>query len=41
MTGQWRRLHREELSDLFISPIILVDQTKKKVLGGSCTLLGK
>jgi len=39
--GDWRKLHTEELSDIYISPntFRVIKSRKKKELGRSCTLL--
>jgi hypothetical protein len=38
VTGQWRRLHNEELYDLN-SPTILLDQINNSKIGGACSTL--
>jgi hypothetical protein len=37
VTGEWRRLHNEELNDLYSSQN---DHIKKKVMGGECSTYG-
>jgi len=34
MTGEWRKLHNEELNDLYSSQYCLGDQIKKNEMGG-------
>ena len=37
VTGEWRKLHNEELNDLYSSPnIIQVIKLKKNEMGGAC-----
>jgi hypothetical protein len=41
VTGEWRRLHNEELSDLYSSPnIIRVIKSKKSEVSGACSTYG-
>jgi len=41
VTGQWRKLHNEELNDLYCSPIIVTgDQIEKNEMGGACSAYG-
>jgi hypothetical protein len=41
VTGDWRRLNKEELNDLYLSPnIIQGDQIKKNEVGGACSTYG-
>ena len=41
VTGKWRKLHNEELNDLYSSPnIILVKKIEKKEMGGACSMYG-
>ena len=41
VTGDWRKLHNEELNDLYCSPSILrVIKSKKNVMGGACGTYG-
>jgi hypothetical protein len=37
--GEWRRLHNEELNDLYSSPCII--QIKKNKMGGACGTYGR
>jgi hypothetical protein len=39
VTGEWRRLHNEELYDLYSSPNIIW-VIKKKKMGGACGTYG-
>jgi len=39
VTGEWRKLHNEELSDLYCSPNI-VRVIKKNEMGGACSAYG-
>jgi hypothetical protein len=41
VTGKWRKLHNEELCDLYSSPnIIWGDQIKKNEMGKACSMYG-
>jgi len=41
VTGDWRKLHNEELSDLYCSPnIVRVIKSKKNEMGGACSAYG-
>jgi hypothetical protein len=42
VTGEWRRLHNEELNDLYSSQNIYSgDQIKKNEVGGACSTWGR
>jgi hypothetical protein len=36
VTGQWRKLHNEELNDMYYSP----NKIEKNVVGGACSTYG-
>jgi len=40
VTEEWRRLHNEELCDLFSPDIIRGDQIEKNEMGGTCGTYG-
>ena len=41
VTGEWRRLHNEELNDLYCSPnIVGVIKTEKNEMGWACGAYG-
>jgi hypothetical protein len=40
VTGEWRRLHNEELNDLYSSPSIIRDEIKKNEMGGAYSTYG-
>jgi len=37
VTGEWRKLHEEELNDLYSSSTFSGDQIEKNELGGECS----
>ena len=42
VTGEWRKLHNEELSDLYSSPnIVRVKKIEKIEMGGACSAYGE
>jgi hypothetical protein len=40
VTGEWRRLHHEELHNLLLTKYYSHDQIKKKEMGGACGTYG-
>jgi hypothetical protein len=41
VTGEWRKLHNEELNDLYSSPnIVRVVKSRKDEMGGACSTYG-
>ena len=40
VTGEWRRLHNEELNDLYSSPNIVRDKIEKNEMGWACGAYG-
>jgi len=41
VTGEWRRLHNEELNDLYSSPnIVWVNKMEKNEMGWACGTYG-
>jgi len=40
VTGKWRKLHNEELNDLYFSPHIICDQIEKNEIGRECSMYG-
>jgi hypothetical protein len=40
MTGGWRKLHNEELHNVYSSPSIISDKVKKDEMGGACSTNG-
>jgi hypothetical protein len=42
VTGEWRKLHNEELHDLYSSPyIVRVIKIKNNEMGGACSADGR
>jgi hypothetical protein len=41
VTGEWGKLHNEEVSDLYSSPIIVRMQIKKNEMGRACGTYGE
>jgi len=40
LTGKWRKLHNEKLSDLCFSPNIVGVKIEKNEIGGACSTYG-
>jgi hypothetical protein len=40
VTGEWRKLHNEELHDLYSSPSIIRIIKERNEMGGSCSTNG-
>ena len=40
VTGEWRKLHNEELNDLYSSPSIVRVKIEKNEMGGACGTYG-
>ena len=38
--GEWRKLHNDELNDLYSSSIPVCDQIEKNEMGGVCSTYG-
>jgi hypothetical protein len=36
-SGEWRKLHNEELNDLYSSAIIVQEENIEKEMGGACS----
>jgi hypothetical protein len=41
VTRAWRKLHNEELNDMYCSPITLSDKIEKNEMGGACSKYGR
>ena len=42
MTEEWRKLHNDELNDLYCSPnIVRVIKIEKNEMGGACSAYGR
>jgi len=41
LTREWRKLHKEELNDLYSSPSIVGDEVEKNEMGGLCSRYGE
>jgi hypothetical protein len=41
VSGEWRRLHKEELYDLYFPPKYSDDKIRKSEMGGACSTMGK
>ena len=40
VTGEWRKLHNKELSDLYPYPILCGSKIEKNEMGGACGAYG-
>ena len=40
VTGEWRKLHNEELNDVYSSAIFSCDKIEKNEMGGACGVYG-
>jgi hypothetical protein len=41
VTGEWRKLHNEELNDLYSSPNIVRLTKSRTIMGGECSTHGE